>query len=413
VSRLAPPRFDAHLWLAIALAFGAPLALRPLPAAFALVVVSAVLWWRGGAPRGWLALGVLLALIGSWRARGALAAAADDHDRTVAALDDPARCLLIGRVARSPVVLRAGARDGPPGHDARFELHVTSAECDAEPSGPSVPPGTLVRIYGGSDELSRGDRVEVVATVAPVRLFRNPGLGDPYVKIALTGITASGGAIDVLRTRQGRGLAALIDAARQQVRARIEATYSAASAPYARALVLGETDLVDEEREAFRRSGLAHLLAVSGTHLVIAVLALVTALRALLARLTVLSARLDVGRLSALVGAVAAWLYADFAGGGGSAYRAAAMMSAALLIRACGRRPSGVRCFAWSLAGGVAVEPLAVCDLSFSLSVAATAGLLIASGPLRRVAAERSRIEAASSSRSSVRNSRRGWPGLG
>lgn len=380
-------RLDTHLVVAALAAFGAPLALHPWPAALTLAVTLALLSRR--LSKGLLVVGALLALIGAFRVDRSLEAARRDHDRLVAVLDEPARCVLTGHVARSPVVLRAHAGEGPPAHDARFELLVADAECERDEA---VPPSTIVRVYGGPDDLVRGDRVEALVSLAPVRLFRNPGLTDPYVRVALTSITASGGAVDVLRLERGTGLAARIDAARRHVRQRIDATYAAESAPYARALVLGETDLPDDERDAFRRSGLAHLLAVSGTHLVIAVLALVTMLRALLCRITILSARLDVGRISALVGAVASWLYADFAGGGGSAYRAAAMMSAALLIRAFGRRPSGLRCFSWSLLGGVLVEPLAVCDLSFVLSVAATAGLLVAAAPLRRLVQDRPTI---------------------
>ena len=52
-------------------------------------------------------------------------------------------------------------------------------------------------------------------------------------------------------------------------------------------------------------------------------------------------------------------------------------------VRALGRRPSGLRCFAWSIVGGVLVEPLALFDLSFLLSLAATAGLLVAAAPVR------------------------------
>ncbi|MEQ9321842.1 MAG: DNA internalization-related competence protein ComEC/Rec2 [Polyangiaceae bacterium] len=375
-------------------AFGAPLALHPWPAALALLAGLALCAHRRLSP-GLLVVGALLASLGAFRTYRALEAAERDHDRLVAALDEPARCVLTGTVERSPVVIRTGApRDGPPEHDARFELRVEEGDCEADRDGrvPIVPAASLVRIYGGPEDLVRGDRIEAVASLAPVRLFHNPGLTDPYVRLALTDIIASGGAVDVLVLDRGRGLAARIDAARRHVRRRIDATYAAESAPYGRALVLGETDLPDDERDAFRRSGLAHLLAVSGTHLVIAVLALVTALRALMCRLTFLSARLDVGRISALVGAVASWLYADFAGGGGSAYRAAAMMSAALLIRAFGRRPSGLRCFAWSLLGGVLLEPLAVCDLSFVLSVAATAGLLVAASPLRRLVQNRATV---------------------
>lgn len=376
------PRLDPHLVLAALAAFSAPLALHPLPAALTLGLVLALLSRQ--LSRRLLLCGVLLALVGALRARRALDTARRDHDRVVAGLEEPARCVLEGVVATSPVVLRTHAGEGPPASDARFELRVEGSDCEEGSMG-RVPSGALVRIYGAPEDLVRGDRVEVVAGVAPVRLFHNPGLPDPYVRVVLTSITASGGAVDVLRLARGTGLSAWIDAARIHVRRRIDATYAADAAPYARALVLGETDLPDDERDAFRRSGLAHLLAVSGTHLVIAVLALVTALRALMCRIPWLSARLDVGRISALIGAVASWLYADFAGGGGSAYRAAAMMSFALLVRAFGRWPSGLRCFAWSLLGGVLLEPLALCDLSFALSVAATAGLLVAASPLRRL----------------------------
>jgi competence protein ComEC len=161
------------------------------------------------------------------------------------------------------------------------------------------------------------------------------------------------------------------------VRARIEHTFARSVVPHARALVLGENDMSDHERLAFRTSGLSHLLAVSGTHLILAVLALGRLVRALLARCEPLAARWDVGRLSAALCIPACWLYADFAGGGGSAYRAAAMLTVAMGARAAGRRPSAQRAFAWSLLGAGLLQPLAMFDLSFGLSVAATTGLLV------------------------------------
>ena len=47
----------------------------------------------------------------------------------------------------------------------------------------------------------------------------------------------------------------------------------------ARALVLGESDLDEADNQAFRASGLAHLLAVSGTHLVLVVVGAVARAR--------------------------------------------------------------------------------------------------------------------------------------
>jgi hypothetical protein len=43
---------------------------------------------------------------------------------------------------------------------------------------------------------------------------------------------------------------------------------------------------------------------------------------------------------------VASWLYAELPGGGGSAYRAAAMLSCAMLVKLCGWKPPGSNRFA-------------------------------------------------------------------
>jgi competence protein ComEC len=144
----------------------------------------------------------------------------------------------------------------------------------------------------------------------------------------------------------------------------------------ARALVLGEEDLDERDSRAFRRSGLAHLLAVSGMHLVLVVMGSVAALRMLLVRLPPLADRFDVGRLAAACGIPFAWLYADLAGGSGSAVRAAWMCSVVLLARAIGRRAEPWRALGLSLLAMSIADPLIAFDLSFVLSVLATAGLL-------------------------------------
>ena len=104
-----------------------------------------------------------------------------------------------------------------------------------------------------------------------------------------------------------------------------------------------------------------HLLAVSGTHLVFAVLSLVHALTFLLVRIEPIAARWDAAG-SPLIGVVLALLYVDFAGGSGSAWRAAWMLSAGLTVRALGRRPSTIRCVAASLFVGAVPDPLVAFD---------------------------------------------------
>jgi competence protein ComEC len=224
--------------------------------------------------------------------------------------------------------------------------------------------------------LARGDRVQFTAELAPVSLIQNMGLMSPLPRVATSGVIASGATsvLDVIRP--GRGPLAHIDRARNHVRSRITATYSPQAEALGRALVLGESDLAPDDDLAFRRSGLSHLLAVSGTHLVFAVIAWMTALRALLVRVTLISSRWQVERLVAPLGALSAVLYADFAGGSGSAWRAAWMLVALYTGRIVGRKVRALQALALSLIAGAAVEPWAGFDLSFLLSAAATLGLI-------------------------------------
>ncbi|WP_338046515.1 DNA internalization-related competence protein ComEC/Rec2 [Polyangium spumosum] len=364
---------DKLLLTALALAAGSALARAPLPAALAAVMSLFLL--RRHLER-WALAGLVITLaLGALRARAAIDEAAALHARVTEALGPPGRCEGEAIVLRSPVVQRDRGERAPPGEErgeARIEVEIVSGACER---GPIVEP-LRARLHGAPEDLARGDRVRLVADLAPVHLFLNESLPDPRPSIARSGVAASGGLVDLEHVSRGERLPAWIDRARAHVRRRIEATFHPEAEPLARALVLGETDLHDADNEAFRRSGLSHLLAVSGTHLVLAVAGLAAAARALLLRVTPLSARFDVGRVSAALAIPTSWLYADFAGGSGSALRAAGMLSVVMLVRALGLRPSGVRAFGGSLLLAALLDPLVGSDPSFVLSAAATAGLL-------------------------------------
>ncbi len=356
--------------MALSLVGGGALLVAPWPT-LALAAAVAPLVRRPG-----LAALALLAMLTGW-ARSHAAVARYEEARTSAlhALPRVARCSGEATVASSPVrthgVLRWNA--------------AATLDCD-----PGAPPWSgLVTLYGGPHDLARGDRVEVVVQIAPPERLWNPETGDVRPRETRRGVLRTGSAIDVRYVRRGASVAWLIDRARAHTRARIDATFPADTAPMARALVLGETDLAASDDAAFRMSGLAHLLAVSGMHLVLVVLGVLHALRAFLVRVEWLAARLDVGRLSALVGIPFAWLYADFAGGSGSAVRAAWMLTAALAAQAIGRKGTAPRSFGLSLLGAALFDPLVLFDVSFVLSACATAGLIVFSTPIGEALARR------------------------
>lgn len=291
--------------------------------------------------------------------------------RARAELPEPKRCAASARVASSPTRL---------GGSMSFLAELRDIDCE----GRSLAP-LKARLHGGPADLRRGDQLDIVAQLAPVQLFRNRELPDPTPGAARREATASGMLLSADPVTRGGSLFAWVDRARQRARLAIDRSFVPAAAPLARALVLGESDLDPEDDRAFRASGLSHLLAVSGTHLVFAVAALVRALGALLCRIESLAARLDSGRIAAALGVPIALGYADFAGGSGSAWRAAWMLAAAYLIRAAGRHPRAERTLGLSLFVGVCVDPLLPFDVSFLLSAGATVGLVVLGQPLTRL----------------------------
>ena len=339
--------------------------LLPFAASEVLVTAGLLAWiaWsaapRKRRPKAVLLAGALALLFGSVRA----AVAVRSHDAAMKRAEVVAhtsRCAGTVRVDETPIEQRGSLR---------WAGVLRGGDCEG------VAWSGRVTLFSALEPIARGDDVAVVAQLAPpTRLWND---GDPRPREARQGSERSGGAVDARILRRGVGVLAWIDRERDRVRRRIEATFPEDVAPMARALVLGESDLSAADDAAMRGSGLAHLLAVSGMHLVIAVVAVVAALRSILVRVERLAGRIDVGRVTAMVGIPLAWGYAEFAGDGGSTRRAAWMLTVSFLARALGRRPDPARAFGWSLLAMAAGDPLAVFDVSFVLSGAATAGLFV------------------------------------
>jgi competence protein ComEC len=170
------------------------------------------------------------------------------------------------------------------------------------------------------------------------------------------------------------GLAGRLDAARERAARGLGAGLAPPEAALLRGMVLGQDEeIAPTVRDEFRRSGLAHLLAVSGQNvLLLCLLALA------------LCAVADVplrGRL--LVAAALVAVYVPLAGGGPSIQRAGVMGIAGLVAAMAGRPAS--RWYALGLAAAVtlALNPLAAGDPGWQLSFAAVVGLLALAPRLR------------------------------
>jgi competence protein ComEC len=145
-------------------------------------------------------------------------------------------------------------------------------------------------------------------------------------------------------------------------------------AALARGFVLGEDDGIDARtKEDFRRSGLSHLLAVSGQNVTLLALLAMPLMGALGVPLR--------ERLLWVLGLIA--VYVPLAGAGPSIQRAAVMGAVGLLATLGGRRASRLYALALALAATLAIDPGVAADVGWQLSFAAVAGILILAVPLR------------------------------
>jgi competence protein ComEC len=154
----------------------------------------------------------------------------------------------------------------------------------------------------------------------------------------------------------------------------------AREAGLARGFVLGEDEKVDEAtKEDFRRSGLSHLLAVSGQNVTLLALLAMPLLGAFGIPLR--------ERLAWVLALIA--VYVPVAGAGPSIQRAAVMGALGLLATMGGRRASRLYALALAALVTLAVDPAVAADVGWQLSFAAVLGILLLAQPLRRALVDR------------------------
>ncbi len=170
------------------------------------------------------------------------------------------------------------------------------------------------------------------------------------------------------------GLLGAIDAVRDRSVAALGQGTTPAAAALLRGFVLGEDDRIDPATVSdFRRSGLAHLLAVSGENV-----ALLGLLAAPILALAGVPYRPRIWCLLALVG-----LYVMVTGAGPSIQRAGAMGAAGLLAMLAGRPRSRWHIVLLAAVATLAANPRSTGDPGWQLSFAAVIGIMFGAAPIR------------------------------
>ncbi len=246
------------------------------------------------------------------------------------------------------------------------------------PTGTGLPP--KVRISVDDDKLpkgiARGAEIRLRARLAPPPPMALPGTYDFARDAWFNQIGAVGkpmGPVTVVRSAQSLGL----DRLRQGLRQHIASRLPDRSAGIAIALVVGDQNAVDEEdADAMRRSGLTHLLSVSGLHIAAVVAFAMFLTLKLLASSERLALRFNLVLVSAAVAAAAGIGYTVLTGAQVPTVRSCV---AALLILAgiaLGREAISLRLIAVGALVVLLFRPEALAGASFQMSFAAVTAIV-------------------------------------
>lgn len=284
-------------------------------------------------------------------------------------------------IHRAPLVAEAGSAVWMRGHVVRREresfgvsrvrVRATAVRGD----GAWRPTGGLVQVRARArPRPAIGDEVEASGEIAlPGAGAQDPGYAG-YLRRAGVHVVLHADRLR-LTGRRRAGLVGVLDAIRRRAEDGVSAGLGEPHGALARGMVLGaDEDIPDAMTEDFKRSGLAHVLAVSGQNVT---------LLAVLAWPLLGALGLSRGsRLWAVVGLIA--LYVPLTGAGPSIVRAGAMGIAGTVAALAGRPASRWYGLLVACVVTLALDPLAWRDVGWQLSFAAVVGIFALARPLGR-----------------------------
>jgi competence protein ComEC len=288
----------------------------------------------------------------------------------------------------APVVAH---RIGPVSIDGRVEdaqvhgkgMRVTLTPQAIERVAP-VPLQVRISIRSGADALAPGDWVRVKAVLLPPPEPTQPGAYDFARAAYFEEIGAVGyayGKPNAIVPPRGptfrESIRLGVEHLRWRMSARIHSVLPGSTGAIAAALITGDRGGISEDDDqALRDAGLAHVLAIAGLHMALVGLGLFWAVRALLALFPPIALAYPIKKWAALAALGGAAFYLVISGGAPATVRAFVMMATMLVAILFDRPALSMRSVALAAAIILLATPEALIGPSFQMSFAAVAGLV-------------------------------------
>ena len=261
------------------------------------------------------------------------------------------------------------------------------------------PHRVRVRTLTEDPSLRPGDAIRVRATLGPPPWPSAPGDFDFGRQAWFSALGGIGLAIGSLQRIDDAGPPPLwlqvrspIERLRQAIRARIVAALPGETGEIATALITGERGgITDATNQAYRDSGLFHILSISGLHMVIMAGAVFWLLRLMLAAIPSIALRFPIKKWAAVGAILGGFGYLLISGGAPATVRSWIMLTIMFVAVLADRPALALRNVAIAALLILVLLPESLFDAGFQMSFAAVTGLISVYEYLRRRREEQER----------------------
>lgn len=279
-----------------------------------------------------------------------------------------------------------GVVDGAPQElESGWRLDVELIGCGEGLSGTVSPANGKVRLFTAElfDALNSGDRIRFLARFKKPREFKNPGSFNYPIYLLTQGISGTGSLVGPkwIVKIGGKNLtwpSRIVSEARLKIDGAISVSAQGDIAGILKAIIIGKRDGISQEtRDAFSKTGLAHLLAISGLHVGYVAVIMFFFIRLLVGWWPRLSLFWPLQRIAAIASLPVVWLYVVVAGFPVSAIRAAIMLTVFLVSLFSLWRRDLLSALATAVFAILIVSPSSVFSVSFQLSAASVFAIIV------------------------------------
>ncbi|HET6389467.1 ComEC/Rec2 family competence protein [Hyphomicrobium sp.] len=262
-----------------------------------------------------------------------------------------------------------------------------------------TPAVIRVRTMSARSIAAPGDRIRIKANLSPPAKPPLPG-GFDYARTAWFDSVGGVGyafAAPVIEGREDSGTLKEwyrrgIENVRQAIAARIRQALPGETGEIAIALITGERGgITAATNDAFKNSGLFHILSISGLHMVIAAGAVFYSVRLILAAIPLIALTLPIKKIAAVAGILSAIAYLAISGGQFATVRSALMILIIFGAVLLDRPALALRNVALAALLILLVFPESLLDAGFQMSFAAVTALIASHELLMRFVRRQSR----------------------